>query len=138
MARKKREQEEANVPISAMIDIVFLLIIFFVVTASIDKEAEDEEVKLSNAPHGKPVKKKDPRSITINVRRNGSMNIGGRHMSKSEITAALTVAADRHGHNIPIIIRGDHRVQHGHIKEVTEAVTDTGLYKVKFNAVINE
>jgi len=60
MAKKKKRAQlaEASVPISAMIDIVFLLIIFFVVTASIDKEVEDEMITLSNAPHGKPVVKK--------------------------------------------------------------------------------
>ncbi len=138
MPKKKVKIEEAGVPISAMIDIVFLLIIFFVVTASIDKEVEDEAVILAEAPHGKPVIKKDPRSVTINVRENGSYNINNRTMSKSEISAALTVAASKWGNDIPIIIRGHKDVKHGYIKEIMEAVTDTKLYRVRFNAEIND
>lgn len=138
MAKKRRKAQigEATMPISAMIDIVFLLIIFFVVTASIDKEVEDEAIILSNAPHGKPLTKKDPRSVTINVRRDGSINMNMIEKSMSEITTALTVAAAQWGKDIPIVIRGDRNVQHYHIKKVMDAITKTGLYRVRFDAVI--
>lgn len=135
--RKKREQQEAEVPISSMIDIVFLLIIFFVVTAAIDKEIQDEKVELANAPHGKPLAKKDPRSVTINVRRNGDFTIGMQVLSSKQISNQLVTAANKWGTDIPIIIRGDRYAQHEYIKEVMEAVTRTSLYKIKFNAEIN-
>jgi len=61
MGRRKQPPKDADIPIESMIDIIFLLIIFFVVTASMEKEIQDESIKLTNAPHGKPVKKKDPR-----------------------------------------------------------------------------
>jgi len=53
-----------------------------------------------------------------------------------EITNALTVAASQWGKDIPIIIRGDKDVQHYHIRKVMKAITDTGLYRVRFDAVI--
>jgi len=138
MARKKRErkEEQAAVPISAMIDIVFLLIIFFVVTASIDKDIEDESIVLSAAPHGKPLTKKDPRSLTINVRKDGSINIAQIPMSESQLKAQLNSAASKWGLDTPVIIRGHKDTQHYYIKKVMKAVTDTRLYKVKFNAEI--
>jgi biopolymer transport protein ExbD len=136
MAKKQRAVQDAEVPISAMIDIVFLLIIFFVVTAAIDKEMEDEEIKLANSPHGKPVTKKDPRAVTINVRKDGTYNINGQVMNKAQVSNVLKNAASEWGIDIPIIIRGDASAPHGYIKEVMEAVTNTQLYKVKFNAII--
>jgi biopolymer transport protein ExbD len=134
MAKRKREVEEAEVPISSMIDIVFLLIIFFVVTASLDKEVEDENVKLCNAPHGKPLKKKDPRGVTINVEENGLIMVSGQLISMNTLSGVLRSQASKYGNDIPIVIRGDYRVQHGYIKKVMEAVTETGLYKIKFQA----
>ncbi|OGV52142.1 MAG: hypothetical protein A2017_19780 [Lentisphaerae bacterium GWF2_44_16] len=138
MARKskRKEGEEASVPLSAMMDIVFLLIIFFVVTAAIDKEIEDEQVSLANAPHGKPLTKKDPRSFTINVRNDGTINVGMMPANLKQITAQLNSAASKWGNDIPIIIRGDRNVQHEYIKNVMQAITETRLYRVKFNAVI--
>ncbi len=138
MARKRRKNEygEAAVPISAMIDITFLLIIFFVVTAAMDKEVEDEAIVLSTAPHGKPVVKKDPRSVVINVRRDGSVNLNAVEKSMPEITNILTVAASKWGNDMPIVIRGDRNVQHYHVKKVMDAITKTGLYRVRFDALI--
>ena len=137
MGKKKPEIQEAAVPISAMIDIVFLLIIFFVVTAAVDKAIEDEKVTLANAPHGKPLTKKDPRSVTINVRPDGTINMGMYQMTKAQISDQLRISASKVGTDMPIIIRGDRNVQHGYIEEVMDAITDTGLYRLSFDAEIN-
>lgn len=135
-SKKPQMDETAEVPISSMIDVVFLLIIFFVVTASIDKEIEDEKVILARAPLGKekPITKKDPRTLTINVREDGEIWMGMRKVSRAEIKNELDRMKVQYGEDFPIVIRGDHRAQHGYIKEVMDAITDTGLYKVKLDA----
>ena len=135
-SKKPQMDETAEVPISSMIDVVFLLIIFFVVTASIDKEIEDEKVILARAPLGteKPITKKDPRTLTINVREDGEIWMGMRRVSRAEIKNELDRMKVQFGEDFPIVIRGDHRAQHGYIKEVMDAITDTGLYKVKLDA----
>jgi len=140
MAREKKRVPlaEAGMPISAMIDIVFLLIMFFVATAAMDKEIEDEQISLTTAPHGKPIQKKDPRSVVINVRKNGKMNISGQEMSNAQVSAILTSAAARWGNDTPIVIRGDRRVQHHYIEEAMNTVTEVQLYRVKFNAMVEE
>lgn len=140
MARSRRKftMAEAAVPISAMIDIVFLLIIFFVTTAAMEKEIDDEKVVLANAPHGKPVTKKDPRAVTINVRPDGTTTMGMLPMTMPVISQQLLAAASKWGSDIPIIIRGDHNAQHYYIKQVMDAVTATKLYRVKFNAAIDD
>ena len=135
-SKKPQMDETAEVPISSMIDVVFLLIIFFVVTASIDKEIEDEKVILARAPLGKekPITKKDPRTLTINVREDGELWMGMRKVSRAEIKNELDRMKAQYGEDFPIVIRGDNRAQHGHIQEVMNAITDTGLYKVKLDA----
>ncbi len=143
MARKRKKmggEEGADIPIESMIDVVFLLIIFFVVTAAIDKEVEDEAVGLSDAPHGKPLEKKNPKSVTINVRKDGVLNISQIPLTIDKISEQITIAATKWYPNnpaeMPIVIRGDKDAQHGYIKKVMEAVTKTGLYKVRFMAIV--
>ena len=135
-SKKPQMDETAEVPISSMIDVVFLLIIFFVVTASIDKEIEDEKVVLARAPLGKekPITKKDPRTLTINVRDDGEIWMGMHPVDKKAIQRELERMKIEFGQDFPIVIRGDHRAQHGYIKEVMDAITSTGLYKVKLDA----
>lgn len=138
MARKA-ELENIQTPISSLIDIVFLLIIFFVVTAAQEKEIEDEKVILADAPHGKPLTKKDPLSVVINVRRDGMITMAGHPLSTGDLIGILTAQASKYGYqNVPIIIRADRMVQHGHIKKVLEAIKETKLYRVKFDAEINK
>jgi biopolymer transport protein ExbD len=133
---RKKESAEAETPISAMIDIVFLLIIFFVVTSAIDQDVDDARVALASAPHGKPLTKKDPRSFTINVLHDGSAHVGLMKVSDAEISSMLTAAAAKWGTDMPVIIRGDKNVQHEYIKKVMKSVTDTKLYRIKFDAEI--
>jgi biopolymer transport protein ExbD len=137
MSKKTRDNGAvvADIPISSMIDIIFLLIIFFVVTAAMDKEVQDAEVLLANAPHGKPIKKVDPRSVTINVRMNGDITLAGRVVSVSTVSDVLRIAAHQYGPDIPIIVRADERTYHGFVAKVMAAVTKTKLYKVKFQAI---
>lgn len=143
-SKKPQMDDNAEVPISSMIDVVFLLIIFFVVTAAIDKDIEDEEVILSEAPNGRIVEKKDPRTIVINIRQNGEMWMGMHKVTKAEITNALErikveeAARGYSAETIPILIRGDHHAQHGYIREAMNAITATGLYKVKINAMFSK
>ena len=136
MAKKTRlmTEEAASVPISSMIDIVFLLIIFFIVTATLDKDMQDESVLLADAPNGRPVVKQDPRTITINLRMDGSMTVGGRNIDGSELTALIEKVKSgmpmEERLSIPVVIRGDRQVQYYYGAKVLDAVKKTGLYKV--------
>ena len=134
MSKKSRlmTEEAASVPISSMIDIVFLLIIFFIVTATLDKDMQDESVLLADAPNGRPVVKQDPRTITVNLRMDGSMTIGGRAMTGPQLTALLedVKRTSPDPLSIPIVIRGDRQVQYYYGAKVLDAIKKTGLYKV--------
>ena len=143
-SKKPQMDDTAEVPISSMIDVVFLLIIFFVVTAAIDKDIEDEKVILAEAPNGRIVEKKDPRTIVINVRQDGTIWMGMHQVTEKEVSSALErvktqeAAKGNSADSIPILIRGDHHAQHGHISKAMNAITETGLYKVKLNAMFSK
>ena len=139
MANKKRltNEEAASVPISSMIDIVFLLIIFFIVTATLDKDMQDESVLLADAPNGRPVVKQDPRTITVNLRTDGSITLGGRAISTEQLTEILedVKRTTPDPLSIPIVIRGDRQVQYYYGAKVLDAIKKTGLYKVSLAGV---
>jgi biopolymer transport protein ExbD len=76
--------------------------------------------------------KQDPRTITINLRMDGSMNIGGRAISADQLTALLedVKRTTPDPLSIPIVIRGDRQVQYYYGMKVLDAIKKTGLYKV--------
>lgn len=151
--------EIAEVPISSLIDVVFLLIIFFVVTAAVDKEVEDEKVLLADAPHGIPQKEKLKNTVIINVHRDGVITMGMEEFAyinpatgqpdpagqmekvRSRLIGLINTeeAAGRNPELLNVIIRGDFQAQHGYIKQAMDAVVGTKvLYKVRLNGMIEE
>ena len=52
------DQQAAETPISSLIDVVFLLIMFFVATASVEKEGFDDTVMLAESKHMQILKTK--------------------------------------------------------------------------------
>lgn len=153
-SKKPQMDDNAEVPISSMIDVVFLLIIFFVVTAAVDKEVEDEKVFLAEAPHGIPQKEKLKNSVIINVHRDGTITMGMEEFKyinpktgrqdpagqREQIRSRLNglIAANPNS-ELNVIIRGDFQTQHGYIKQAMDAVVGTGiLYKVRLNGMVEE
>ena len=55
-------------PVTQMIDIVFLLIIFFVVTASVDNDLVDNTISLAQAKNTKAESIAKKMSVTINMK----------------------------------------------------------------------
>lgn len=131
----KKRAEEPGVNMTPMIDVVFQLIIFFVCTADMQQKAIDESIKLAMAPHAKPVETKDPREVVIEVDGKGRISIARTYMSPEYLYTIMRKAVADHGQSTPVVIRGDGLTRHDAIKQVMDACTKAGLWKVKFAAV---
>ncbi len=131
---RRQTDDSIETPITSMIDVVFLLIIFFVVTASIDKEIVDESIQLARAKYTDAVEKKDPRTITINVDEDGSMNISMWRVNQTQLTQQLQAAYAKYGNSVPIVIRGDRDALYENVEKVMESVGKAGLWRVQLSA----
>ncbi len=121
---------------ASMIDIVFLLIIFFVVTAEIDQDLQDDRINLSAAPNGSQQKKKLPESITVSIRSDGETAIDGNPVTSDLLLLKLRQEVRNWGSQPTVIIRADRDVTHEHVQKVIEVIRLAGLCEVKFNAEI--
>ncbi len=131
---RRQTDDSIETPITSMIDVVFLLIIFFVVTATIDKEVVDESIQLARAKYTDAVEKKDPRTITINVDEDGSMNISMWRVNQTQLTQQLQSAYAKYGNSVPIVIRGDREALYENVEKVMESVGKAGLWRVQLSA----
>lgn len=138
MARKNRSGKAAEgggINMTPMIDIVFQMIIFFVLTVEMEKDALDERIKLAMAPDGPAVEQKDPRTVTIDVSNRGHMTIGRVPVSREQLYAIMRQTVNKYGQQTPVVIRGDKKTKHEDIRRVMDTCTAAGLYKVKFAAI---
>ena len=111
---RKTHEEEAGVPMSSLIDIVFLLIIFFVLTASIQNEVTDYKIKLAES-------KFEPVTALFREWRAGS------EYSLEQIKNMLMRAKDAHGDAMTVILRASEDLEYGEVDKVNYVVTDVGI-----------
>lgn len=136
MARLK--QPSGHVNMTPMIDVVFQMIIFFVCTVQLEKEAISEFILLPDSPHGPmETETKDPRTITIEVDDHGRIFIARTPLSEAKLRKVLTKTVGdygQYGPSIPIRIRADGGAEHASVKRVLDACTSAGLHKISFVA----
>lgn len=136
---KHRSEETLETPITSMIDVVFQLIIFFVVTAAQQKDIVDENVKLAQARYTKPIEKTDPQAVTINVREDGQVNIAMQTLSLRDLELVLRQAKAQAGNrDLPVVIRCDGRALYREVDKVVEVVGRAQLYRVRLAAVVKK
>ena len=131
------QEDNLSGNLTAMIDVVFQLIIFFVATTNMQSQAIEDKVRLALAPHGKPITQKDPTEVSLSVRRDGTISFtgGGYALTRPTITAIITkIVADSHG-TPPVVIRADGEVRHEFVKNAMDACSDAGVWRIRFAAL---
>lgn len=130
-----RVGEGGGINMTPMIDIVFQMIIFFVLTVEMEKDRLDERIRLAEAPHGPEVVDRDPRTVTIDVTTRGDISIGRIPLSSGQLLSIMRRAVVEYGQDTPVVIRGDGDTRHEDIRRVMDTCTQAGLYRVKFAAI---
>ncbi len=131
----KRSTEEVGVNMTPMIDIVFQLIIFFVVTVELDRQAFDETIVLARSPHGPTVEKRDPRTVYVEVHEDGTISIARNRLSEARLVTVLTQARIAGRQDTPVHIRAHQSTRHEFVRRAMQAAGKAGLYRVSFVAL---
>ena len=114
-----------------MIDIVFLLIIFFMTVSQITRTV-DIPLPLPRVTEGDS--KTQNASITINLDVEGTLIIGGRKLSMVNTLAAIEQKLEKFGNNpsrVKIQIRVDRNCECGHVTELLENLANLGFTNVR-------
>jgi biopolymer transport protein ExbD len=129
-----RDPEDLGEPefsMAPLIDIVFQLLIFFMLATTYDKAAKEERelgIELPAAASAQePVAVPD--ELVIGVFRDGKLSLSGRAVERAELESALASAA-RSNASLPVTIRGDRLVHHEDVVSVIDACGLAGLTNV--------
>lgn len=131
----KKSQENPSLDMTPMIDVVFELIIFFVVTLT-QANAKDETVRLEDGKHGIELTPDElpPTHLIVDVARNGRISMCDVTISATELGRRVKERMRKYG-EFPVLIRADHRAKHKAVSEVMNACTANGIWKLSFVAV---
>ena len=87
MRRRHRAEDEAEINITPMLDIVFIMLIFFIVTTSFVKEKGLEVSRPSNSPPKQVEQKKGP--IVVKIDGSSNITLKGRMIEPKAVEANL-------------------------------------------------
>ncbi len=141
MARRKPSSEGAEMNMTPMIDVVFQLIIFFVVTLKMSKEY-NKDIQLEDAIHGETITQENMpvQTIVIEVSRrtkvfpHAKVSINNAVLTDAALGQIISKRYAKFG-AFPVLIRADWRAKHEDVKRVMDICTARGCWKIGFVAV---
>ncbi len=130
MKLAKKQEDEIGFQLAPMIDMTFLLLIFFMVTTKISKEQVKLDIKLPTAANATIPSDLSNRDI-ISIDGDGNYHIGQRLTDKKELTAYLK---ERFKVTPPlrIYVRADKDTPGKQIKELMRIASEAGAINVIF------
>ena len=127
MKRKKHTSadEEAQVDMTPMLDIVFIMLIFFIVTTSFVREKGLDV----NRPEDNNSSNKPSKSLSIRIDENGTIQMNGREVDIRRVVANVqTFLAENPTDSAAI--QAHENTEHGTVVEVMNQAKEAGIQKV--------
>ncbi len=119
------QEEESNIDITPMIDVVFIMLIFFIVTASFVKESGIDV----NRPEASTAATKERANILIAISANDEIWIDKRRIDARSIRAVIE---RMHAQNPQgsVVIQADKRSTNDKLVKVMDAAREAGVYNI--------
>ncbi len=129
--RRYSEEEEDDVNMTPMLDIVFIMLIFFIVTASFVKESGVDV----NRPSAATAEVKERGNILVAITENGQIWIDGRQIDPRALRANIE---RMHAENPQgaVVIQADKNSKNGLLVKVMDSARSAGVFNVSIAAVV--
>lgn len=134
-----RQRSSLSFNITPMIDVVFLLIIFFLVASMFVRHEQAVEVVLPLSRQGNRDAELTSSRITITVDSQGRLSIGGLILSEDEVTdrlQQLMIQAGDGSTSPEVRIRSDQKAQYVHIRRLIEKCAAGNLRRIQFAVTV--
>ena len=121
-------EELPEVNLTPMIDVVFLLIIFFLVGTKFYELEREISVRLPETSDARPLTK-PPQEVIINVSRDGTITVNRAELSVASLVSVLRSARTRYPDQA-VLVRGDRESKHQMIVTVLGACVRAGIRRM--------
>jgi len=118
--------------LTPMIDMVFLLIIFFIVSNNMIQQDSAIPVDLPEAESGNLPQEEQMKRLTITIQNPGTMYIGTESLDKGRLRHLMTECRKDWGDEAEIRIRTSKNVPFGEVKPILQMAAESGITRVSF------
>lgn len=130
-------QQGIRFNITPLIDIVFLLIVFFLAATHLTQNEKLEAVELPQASQHDREPEEAPRRMIITITLDEKLHLRGKDILPEELDAQLLSIDDVKRKETEVRIRGDQRIPYRIVERVLISCARAGISNVQF-AVLNE
>ena len=128
--RDTSSQQGAELELAPMIDVVFLLLIFFIVTWQFARFERDMDISVPAAEEAEQQDRQQG-EIIVNVREDGGIILNGNEVSEEELLAKLNAISDAYPDQA-VILRGASDASFQGIINVLDQIKKAGIWNVAF------
>ena len=128
--------EEPSMNMTPMIDVVLLLVIFFMVGTQFSETETEYDIELPTVSSAQPLTG-GPDPLVVNVRRDGSLFLGQRRIDPSELERELRAAKVRYARQA-VVVRGDGQGPYQHVMTVLDLCRRAQIVNVQLANRVEE
>ena len=123
--------EPIPLQLAPLIDILLLLLLFFIITMNFAKQETEIEISVPAADEGKINQDRDYGEIVVNVKKDGSITVEGETLTEEQLLAKLQLIASVHKDQA-VILRGDENSLYKNNVNVLNVCQKAGIWNISF------
>ena len=134
LIKAKNTNASASIELTPLIDMVFLLLIFFLVATTFHQSEREMQIALPNAAFAGPISTA-LREIVINVDAEGNIIVNGRTLEPEDLQGLIeeSVAANA---DQKVTVRGDRATPYANIVRVLDICKGSGIQEPYLDTVL--
>jgi biopolymer transport protein ExbD len=121
-----------QINMTPMIDVTFLLIIFFLLSSHLAQQETQLELDLPTAASGRQAVDDERPRLSVNVAADGSVMLGSTETQPQEMGRRLRIERDRLGGDLEVRIRADRSLPYNAVEPILLACAEAEIWNVTF------
>ncbi len=136
MKFRRKPRETVDINLASLIDVVFILLLFFVVTTTFTRETQ-LRVELPEAVSGSPAEDQQVKQLDIGINAEGVFSLNNRVLPKSDLATVMeALQKESNGDtNLPLSISADGKTQHQSVITAMDAAGKLGFSHLRMTTV---
>ncbi|KMM89794.1 ExbD/TolR family protein [Pseudomonas lundensis] len=136
MKFRRKPRETVDINLASLIDVVFILLLFFVVTTTFTRETQ-LRVDLPEAVSGSPSEDQTVKQLDIAISADGVFSVNNQLLPKNDLASLMQALQKESGGDtsLPLSISADGKTQHQAVVTAMDAAGKLGFSQLRMTTV---
>lgn len=136
MKFRRKPRETVDINLASLIDVVFILLLFFVVTTTFTRETQ-LRVELPEAVSGSPAEDQQLKQLEITISAEGVFSVNNQLLEKNDVASVMDALQKESGGDtqMPLSIRADGKTPHQAVITAMDAAGKLGFSHLRMTTV---